>query len=162
MATAGTDPVDGGFTILLYENAVLSFSTYDARGIFLDELCFSLPARTISCFYALIRNAASWLSSTPSDLRSQAETPALYGSSFAFDGYEPFRVYGMNELLCEPTGSAGGFFARHLYVLFEDICNLFADSGVNLSLDGFTWRSEQIRPFRRQQLYGSAPQQGVI
>ena len=158
-AQEGSDPVDGGFTVILYENGILSFSTYDARGIFLDELCFTFPGRVLQCFYSLLRNAASWLPSTPCDLRGRNQ--ALYGSSFAFDGYDPIRVFGINDLMCEPCGSAGGFFARHLYVLFEDVCNLFVEYGVTLTLDGFTWNVEQIRPFRKNQLFYSG-RQGVI
>ena len=156
----GMQPADGGFTILFYENGILSFSTYDARGLFMDELCFTLPSRVLQCFYGLLRNASSWLPSTPHDLSGGAESH--FGSSFAFDGYDPFRVYGMNTLLCEPCGSAGGFFARHLYVLFEDVCNLFAEHGLNLSLDGFTWNADQIRPFRKNQMQVSGPQQRSV
>ena len=99
-------PADGGFTILYYENGIVSFSTYDAHGLFLDELCFTLPGRVLQCFYGLLRNASSWLPSTPADLRGQEK--CLYGSSFAFDGYDPIRVFGINSLLCEPCGSPGG------------------------------------------------------
>ena len=151
---------DGGFSVILYENGILSFSTYDAAGAFLDELCFSLPPRVRQCFYGLLRNASSWLGATPCDLRGREDSP--YGSSFAFDGYDPIRVFGMNMLLVEPCGSAGGFFARHLYVLFEDVCNLFAENGINLSLDGFTWNTNQVQPFRKNQMFSSGAQQRVI
>ena len=150
---------DGGFCVILYENCILSFSTYDANGVFMDELCFSLPTRVLQCFYGLLRNASSWLGSTPCDLRGQVMTP--YASSFAFDGYDPVRVWGMNALLCEPCGSAGGFFARHLYVLFEDISNLFAENDVNLTIDGFTWSNDRVRPFRKNQMYTTAVR-GVV
>ncbi len=149
---------DGGFTVTLYENGILSFSTYDAMGGFIDEICFSLPSRVLQCFYGLLRNAASWLPSTPCDLRGTPDSP--YGSSFAFDGYDPIRVWGMNQLLSEPCGSAGGFFARHVYVLFEDISNVLVEYGINLSLDGFTW-TDQIHPFRKNQLHTSAQQRVV-
>ena len=156
----GAQPEDGGFSVLLYENGILSFSTYDAYGLFLDELCFAFPGQVLKCYYALLRNASSWLPSTPPDLRGQGG--ALYGSSFAFDGYDPIRVFGMTDLLCEPCGSAGGFFARHLYVLFEDVCNLFVEYGVNLSLDGFSWDTDKIHPFRKNQLSSSGAQRSVI
>ena len=158
-AQDGVPPTDGGFTVMLYENGILSFSTYDANGAFLDELCFTLPGRVLQCFYGLLRNAASWLPSTPNDLRGAEKS--LYGSSFAFDGYDPIRVFSINALMAEPCGSAGGFFARHLYVLFEDICNLFAEYGIHMSLDGFSWNPEQIRPFRKNQLPVSAPVQRI-
>ena len=144
---------DGGFCVILYENRILSFSTYDVNGAFLDELCFSLPGHVMKCFYSLLWNAGSWLGMTPCDLRGNAVTP--YASSFAYDGYDPIRVWGINELLCEPTGSEIGFFTRHLYVLFEDVANLFAQEGIRLSLDGFTWDSQKIRPFRKNQFYAS-------
>ena len=150
---------DGGFCVILYENRILSFSTYDVRGAFIDELCFSFPGRVIQCFYGLLRNASSWLGATPCDLRGSDVAP--YASSFAFDGYEPIRVWGVNELLCQPSGSEAGFFTRHLLVLFEDVANLFAESGVNLTLDGFTWDPARITPFRKSQFYASG-QQGVI
>ena len=151
--------LDGGFCVILYENRILSFSTYDANGGFLDELCFSLPLRVIQCFYSLLRNASSWLGDTPCDLRGSGISP--YASSFAFDGYDPIRVWGINDLLCKPAGSEAGFFTRHLYVLFEDVANLFAENGVRLTLDGFTWDTERIVPFRKSQMYSSG-QQGVI
>ena len=151
-------PQDGGFSVILYENGILSFSTYDVNGAFIDELCFSLPGRVLQCCYGLLRNASSWLPSTPCDLRGNADS--AYGSSFAFDGYDPIRVWGMNQLLCEPCGSPGGFFARHLYVLFEDISNVLVEYGINLLLDGFTW-TENIRPFRKSQMVTSAAQRVV-
>lgn len=157
----GSAPIDGGFTVILYENGILSFSVYDAAGIFLDELCFSLPNRVIQCFYGLLRNASSWLGSCPCDLRGAEQFH--YGSSFAFDGYDPIRVWGMNSLLLEPCGQSGGFFARHLYVLFEDVSNLFAEQGISLTLDGFTWDSNRIHFFRKNQMYSTTvTQQRVI
>ena len=151
--------MDGGFCVILYENRILSFSTYDVNGAFVDELCFSLPLRVIQCFYSLLRNASSWLGDTPCDLRGSNVTP--YASSFAFDGYNPIRIWGINELLCQPASSEAGFFTRHLYVLFEDVANLFAENGVRMTLDGFTWDADRIRPFRKAQMYSSG-QQRVI
>ena len=72
---------DGGFCIILYENGILSFSTYDVGGYFIDELCFSLPSRVLQCFFALLRNAGSWLGASPCDLRAANLT--AYASSFA-------------------------------------------------------------------------------
>lgn len=144
---------DGGFCVILYENRILSFSTYDVSGRFMDELCFSLPGRAMQCFFALLRNASSWLGSSPVDLHASNVSP--YASSFAFDGYDPIRVWGMNELICEPACSESGFFSRHLYVLFEDVANLLADNGIRMTLDGFTWDNAVIRPFRKNQLYSS-------
>ena len=141
---------DGGFCIILYENSILSFSTYDVNGAFLDELCFSLPLRLMPCFYSLLRNAGSWLGACPCDLRAANLTP--YASSFAFDGYDPVRVWGINDLLAQPAGSEAGFFTRHIYVLFEDIANLFAENGIRLMLDGFTWDTQMVRPFRKNQM----------
>ena len=151
--------LDGGFCVILYENRILSFSTYNADGSFRDELCFSLPVWVKQCFDSLLRNASSWLGDTPCDLRGANETP--YASFFAFDGYDPIRVWGINDLLCKPVCSQAGFFTRHLYVLFEDVANLLAKNGIRMTLDGFTWDAARIQPFRRSQLYSSG-QQGVI
>lgn len=150
---------DGGFCVILYENRILSFSTYDVNGAFIDELCFSLPGKVIQCFQGLLRNASSWLGATPCDLQGAGVSP--YASSFAFDGYDPIRVWGINDLLCQPAGSEAGFFTRHLLVLFEDVSNLFAESGISLTLDGFTWDPARVHPFRKSQLYSSG-QQRVI
>ena len=147
---------DGGFCVILYENAILSFSTYSETGAFLDELCFALPMRTMQCFFSLLRNASSWLGATPCDLRGNGMAP--YASSFAFDGYDPIRVWNINQLLCEPACTESGFFARHLYVLFEDIANLFEENGIRLQLDGFLWRTDKVQPFRKNQFYGTAGQ----
>ena len=150
---------DGGFCIILYENCILSFSTYNVDGIFLNEWCFSLPAKMIQCFYSLLRNAGSWLAVCPVDLRAANLTP--YASSFAFDGYDPVRIWGINQLITEPVGSESGFFARHMMVLFEDIGNLLAEYGIRLVLDGFTWDSNIARPFRKNQMIYSG-QQGAV
>ena len=155
----GRRVADGGFCVILYENGILSFSTYDATGAFMDELCFALPSRVLHCFYSLLRNAGSWLIACPCDMRSADVTP--YASSFAYDGYDPVRVWGMNDLLIEPAGSEHGFFCRHLYVLFEDVANLFAENGIRLTLDGFQWDPQLIQPFRKSQL-NSSGRQNVI
>ena len=110
----------------------------------------SLPLRIMPCFYSLLRNAGSWLGACPCDLRAANLTP--YASSFAFDGYDPVRVWGINDLLAQPAGSEAGFFTRHIYVLFEDIANLFAENGIRLMLDGFTWDTQMVRPFRKNQM----------
>lgn len=151
--------LDGGFAVILYENRILSFSTYDVSGICTEELCFTLPKRVISCFHSLVRGAASWLGSSPFDLRGEDASP--YASSFAFDGYDPIRIWGINTLLTEPAGSRDGFFARHLYVLFEDVANLFAENGIRLTLDGFTWDSSRVTPFRRKQVRNTGRQGAV-
>ncbi len=150
---------DGGFCIILYENGVLSFSTYDVTGAFMDELCFSCPSRVLHCFYSLLHNAGSWLPACPVDLRSAGITP--YASSFAFDGYDPVRIWGINDLLVEPAGSEGGFFSRHLYVLFEDVANLFAEIGIRLTLDGFQWDPQRIQPFRKNPTYSTGQQSAI-
>ena len=69
---------DGGFCIILYENSILSFSTYDVNGAFLDELCFSLPLRIMPCFYSLLRNAGSWLGAWHS--RQDLKPDSLHGT----------------------------------------------------------------------------------
>ena len=60
-----------------------------------------------------------------------------------------------------PPARNPAFFARHLYVLFEDVANLLAENGIRLTLDGFTWDNNMIRPFRKNQLYASG-QLGVV
>ena len=150
---------DGGFCVLLYENGILSFSTYDTNGVFMDEICFVLTARVVQIFYSLLRGAAGWLYACPCDLRASSVTP--YASSFAFDGYDPVRIWGLKSLLAEPPGSEAGYFARHMVVLFEDIASLLAEHGIRLTLDGFTWDPQKVSIFRKRQMYYSG-QQGVV
>lgn len=138
---------DGGFCVTLYDNTILCCNTYNIDGSGKDEWCFRLSGRVLQCYYALLRNAVSWLGSTPEDIRGN--NPGPYASFFAFDGYDPIRVWGIDTLLAEPCGSAAGYFVRHLIVLFEDVCTILAESGVTLALDGFTWDSSRIRPFQR-------------
>lgn len=159
LSDQGHRAADGGFCVILYENRILSFSTYDVSNRCLDELCFSLTEKVMRCFFSLLRVASSWLASSPVDLRASNLSP--YASSFAFDGYDPIRIWGMNELICEPACSELGFFARHVYVLFEDIANLLAEIGIRLTLDGFTWDNQSITPFRKNQMYHSG-QLGVV
>ena len=64
-----------------------------------------------------------------------------------------------------PEGSrsiAVSYDSRILSDVFSRVASaVFAENGVRLTLDGFTWDTDRIRPFRKSQLYSSG-QQGVI
>lgn len=143
---------NGGFSVILYENSILSFSTYAVDGSFCQELCFSLPSWVLVRFRDCLNASAYWLASCPCDI--QYGTDSRSASSFAFDGYNPIRVWGMDKLLQAPVGDEFGFYARHIHVLFEDVSWLLSELGIHLVLDGFVWDS-QVTPFQKNQLYGS-------
>lgn len=143
---------DGGFTVILYENAVLSFSVYGGRDqnsgkIFLDENCFLLPGKVLNYYFSLLRNAGSWLEYMPYDLRNGSR--GKYCSLFAFDGYDPNMVVDIESLVTAPMGTAEGYYARHMYVLFEDIANILKEQGIDLTLHSFHWDEKIIQPFKR-------------
>lgn len=151
--------VDGGFVVILYENGVTSFSTYGPGNVFLDELCFTMPMRVITYYNQLLRNASNWLAYTPRSMRVSDD--CLYASSFGFDGQNTIRVYGINDMV-SLINCPEGFYSRHLYVLFEDVANLFAENGVNMTMESFNWDAERIRPFRRQQMTNSMMTNSLI
>lgn len=140
---------DGGFSVILYENSILSFSIYDLSGAFMDETCFSLPGCVLQYFYSILKNAESWLGYAPQDLRNSDRCD--YASSFAFDGYDPVRVWGMEQMLVAPMGTAEGFYSRHICVLFEDISNLLVEYGIEMTLRTFQWSGSKAQPFKRPQ-----------
>lgn len=147
---------DGGFCVTLYENGAVSFCTFGVDGGLLDEICFSLPEQMLDYLDTLIGNAESWLDTVPADLRAQG-TP-LYASSFAYDGHDPVRVWGMETLLGMPCNTGEGYYSRHLYVLFEDTANLFAQYGILMTMNSFTWDSSRVMPFRRTNMFGGQAQ----
>ena len=138
---------DGGFSVILYENSILSFSIYDLSGAFMDETCFSLPGCVLQYFYSLLKNAESWLGYAPQDLRNSERCD--YASSFAFDGYDPNMVVDIESLVTAPMGTPEGYYARHMYVLFEDIANMLMEQGIELTLNSFHWDEAVIQPFKR-------------
>lgn len=145
-------PNDGGFTVILYENAILSFSVYGGRNqdtgkVFLDEICFTLPGRVLQYFFSLLKNAGSWLEYMPYDLRNGNR--GKYTSLFAFDGYDPNMVVDIESLVTAPMGTSEGYYARHMYVLFEDIANILMEQGIELTLHSFHWDNAVIQPFKR-------------
>ena len=156
-----SNPNDGGFSVILYENSVLSFSVYGQREgssakVFKDENCFALPSEVMSYYKFLLHAADSWLDCTPKELRTIGR--GRYSSQFAFGGYDPINVVDIESQILERMweGNGNGFFARHLYVLFEDIANTLMENGIRLTLDSFSWQSQKIQPFKRdnvQQMY---------
>lgn len=145
---------DGGFCVTLYENGVISFCVFGVDGGLLDEICMSFPEQLLRQLYSLIDSADSWLGSVPADLR--AEDMPRYASSFAYDGYDPVRVWGMESLLGMPCNTGEGYYSRHLYALFDDTVNLFSQYGVFMTMNSFTWDSARVRPFRRIDPFGTA------
>lgn len=143
---------DGGFTVILYNNAILSFSVYGERDqntgkVCLDENCFYLPGFVLDHFFSLLKNAGSWLEYMPADLRNGSR--GKYSSLFAFDGYDPNRVLDIETLVTAPMGTSEGYYARHMYVLFEDVANILAVHGIQLTLNSFHWDNNVIQPFKR-------------
>ena len=146
---------DGGFSVILYENCILSFSVYGQRDennvkICKDEICFKLPPEVLTFYKKLLLAADSWLQYLPSELRILGR--GRYTSQFAFGGYDPINVVDIEAQILEKMweGNGNGFYARHLYVLFEDIANTLMERGVRLTLDSFSWQSHKIMPFKRE------------
>lgn len=151
---ASTNPDDGGFSIFLYDNALLTFSVYGQRnGSSIKELkdmiCFELPKEVLAYYKVLLNVADSWLGCVPKEgLRAYGR--GRYISQFSFDGYDPITVTDIESQILERMweGNGNGFFARHLYVLFEDIANTLMEKGARLTLDSFSWKSQAVQPFR--------------
>ena len=145
------DAVNGGFTVTLYGNAVLSFATFDRSFTCTDEICFSLPLNVVRYFFSLVGNAESWLAYAPQDLRLLDKCrEAAY---FSFDGHDPIRLWEPEYLITQPMGTVEGFYSRHVYVLFEDVANLLVEHGIEMTTRSFEWDGMKARAFRR-----SAPQ----
>ena len=138
--------IDGGFTVNVFGDGNLVFTTYDGSRVQQQELYFLLPRGTEQRILSLIHGADSWLVGFP--LRMAGKRFPDQISTVGLDGCSLFQLEDFDLLLDCPFRSTRGHYARLMYNLLEDICAVLASCGYTLTLDSFGWNADD--PLVRQ------------
>lgn len=132
--------IDGGFTVNVFGDGNLVFTTYDGRRVQQQELYFLLPRGTEQRILSLIHGADSWLGGFP--LRMARKPYPDQISTIGLDGCSLFQLEDFDLLLACPFRSTRGHYARLMYNLLEDISAVLASCGFTLTLDSFGWNTD--------------------
>ena len=142
------DPGFAGFTLNLYADDQLVYTTYDASRRPTGECSFRVGPEIRERYFRMLNYAMPWLRHVPDRLGS-GERPQTE-SSFGFSGHPMFRVEDLTDLLSLDFGSQRGHYARQIYNLLEDISSVLALYGFDLRPDGFSWMPDVVEPIPLQ------------
>ena len=131
--------VDGGFTVNVYGDDQLSFTTVNSLRQKTGEQIFVLPGGTARRILDHIRGADTWLAGFPIRMRCRPQPEQI--SIVGLDSYPLFQLEDIDQLLCCPFLSKRGHNARLMYNLLEDISAELGKCGFSLSLYSFFWNS---------------------
>ena len=137
---------DGGFTVNIFGDGNMVFTTYDSRRAMQQETFFLLPKGTQQRVLAKIREADAWLAGFP--LRMACKQYPDSVSTVGLDGCSLFQLEDFHQLLDCPFRSIRGHYARLMYNLLEDISAVLSSCGYSLTLESFGWNADD--PLVRQ------------
>ncbi len=142
---------DGGFSVNVYSDDTLSFSTYDVKRHLQSEQRFVLARGTGLRIIECIEAADRWLWNFPPRMSAREEPEMI--SVIGLDSYPLFQLEDFEQLLQCTFRSTRGHFARLMYNLLEDISATLARCGFTLALDRFGWdpADPMIRPWQPEQ-----------
>lgn len=135
---------DGGFAVNVYTDDVLTFATFDPYRQPLQELVFHLRKGSAQRVLALIERADPWLRTFPLRMCCKPQPDAV--SLIGVDGYPLFQMEDFTSLMTCEFRSIRGHNARLMFNLLEDVAAVLSKEGCNLTLTGFGWHNEYIRP----------------
>ena len=135
---------DGGFTVNVFSNDMLSFSTFGPNHRLLREYHFVLPPGTAMHLVELIEDADSWLWNFPPRMCFKEKPDHI--STIGLDGYPLFRLEDFQEMATvNEFRSIRGHYAREMMNLIEEIAALLASCGFQMTPRSFVW-PDTIRP----------------
>ncbi len=130
---------DGGFSVNVFTNDLLSFSTFDAQRRLKGECTFRLEPGTCQRVLEYIRGADDWLWNFPPRMAWQQVPDEI--SVIGVDGYSLFQIEDFPRLVVSEFRSIRGHNTRLMINLIEDIASLLSAQGLELTLNSFMWRS---------------------
>ena len=135
---------DGGFSVNVFSNDMLSFSTFGPGHRPLREWHFVLPSGTAIQLVEHIENADSWLWNFPPRMCFKEKPDRI--STIGLDGYPLFRLEDFQEMATvNEFRSIRGHYAREMMNLIEEIAALLDSCGFQMTLHSFGWL-ETVRP----------------
>ena len=145
---APVNPVQGGFSVNLFDSDILVYTCYDVSRSAVLECRFQLQQGTAERCLQYIDSARWWLKSLPPHLRAGGEQQDTVLVGFA--GQPMCCLDGFEQLALCPFGSARGHFTRAVYNLMEDIAALLKPQGMMIRPNDFSWDSLMVRPVQQQ------------
>lgn len=134
---------DGGFSVNVFTNDLLSFSTFDRNRRLMSEYTFRLEPGTCQQILTYISAADDWLWNFPPRMAYQPVPDEI--STVGVDGYPLFQIEDFPRLVVSEFRSIRGHNTRLMMNLIEDIASLLSAQGLNLTLNSFLW-SAAVRP----------------
>lgn len=133
-------PKDGGFSIGVYQDGTLLYTTFDQRQQRTASMRFGLPMQTVAQLNDMVAAHAWWLGGERVDLAVPG-AGAGYSAMIGFGTGASFQVADMEEML------GGGFrdwryrLVRRLYLALEDAADILEQASFRLSPNRFIWNS---------------------
>lgn len=134
---------DGGFSVNVFTNDMLSFSVFDRFRRLQHELAFQLQPGTCQTILDYIQGADDWLWNFPPRMCYQQIPDEI--SIIGVDGYSLFQIEDFPRLVVSEFRSIRGHNTRLMMNLIEDIASLLSRQGLDLTLNSFHW-SPSVQP----------------
>ncbi len=142
------NPDDGGFSVNLYDNNYLEFSTYHANRTEKQKHMFVLQPAVCLSYISCVQGAESWLADVPPVMRGGQGFS--YTAYMGIAGFREFLIEDFSLLMNKPFRSMRAHYARKIYTLLEDISSILYGAGFILEPDTFWWDPARVQPFRTQ------------
>ena len=133
----GHSKCDGGFTVTVFENCMLSFCDYDRHGFPMHECWFDISKDVLLALHRLIDdNKTILMQRMPLMI---AKSDPLFGCVFGFDQYRPIYIIGLYDLAKQARENTPGLLAQRVVMIFDSVSNLLLSCGLYLSIENFVW-----------------------
>ncbi len=136
-------PKDGGFSIGVYQDGTLLYTTFDQQQQRTASMRFGLPMQTVAQLNEMVAAHAWWLGCERVDLAIPG-AGAGYSAMIGFGTGASFQVTDMEQML------GGGFrdwryrLVRRLYLALEDTADILEQASFRLSPNRFIWNSAYV------------------
>lgn len=135
---------DGGFTVTIYENDVLSFTVFGGMRQVLQQLDFPIPPEIRENILLMAGGVQWWAEELPQHMRSPHQ-PAR-ASMLGMAGHPMYVVEELAETAFLPFATKRGHHARRIFLFLEDVSEMLSHYGFYLELERFDWDRQNIFP----------------
>lgn len=124
---------DGGFSVTLFDDCRLVFSHYAIDQHITEQKTYRMPLDLKMRLIELMDAHLPYLQKLPEFLRIPDNISPRYISRFGYQHVPYLYCEDLHRLVRLDFGNKEGHAGRYLFALFEDVADLFATCGVELS-----------------------------
>ena len=132
----GKQKRDGGFSVHLYSDGTFCFRAYTSAGFVAHEETFVVSSDVIAAYARLAVDNRGWLIRKMPVLAHHSKH--LAACIIEIGDYAPIYAIDLEELTSLPESDPVGFFAKRIWVLFENASSLLLWCGLYLFQDHFS------------------------